>query len=426
MKHRHLAFISLGNVLEWFDFGLFIYLAPLLGKTFFNSDNELSAYIAALSVFATGYLCRPIGGILFGYFGDTRGRAGSLQKSIVLMSVATLLIGLLPSFATIGILSSVLFTFARILQGIAAGGEYTGILIYLAESSPISKRGFFTSLANSGANLGFFLASVTIILLHLLCPVHSLPVWGFRIPFIVLGLLGLLIFYSRLQLKETAAFNKARSLLHVTQNKPLFMALRFAPLSLLKIFAMTCMSSIYYIFYFGYLSQYLPSVTKITFMQTLIIQMILLFLMLFLVPMAGLLGDRIGRKNILLITCILMIVTTLPIFNVLLSDTILITIFIMLSFPMMLSAFDQGNNSSAFVENCPIDVRYSGVGFAYNVGNAIFGGTAPLIFSLLNDKFGHYAPAYYLIACGCVSLVAITTLFNKKETDSIGFYLSDT
>jgi MHS family proline/betaine transporter-like MFS transporter len=418
MKIHDLVAASTGNIIEWFDFGLFIYFAPVLGEVFFPMPTPSSSTIAVFIVFVTGYICRPLGGILFGYLGDTHGRVKSLQSSIFVMSMATFIISILPGANQIGLLAPIIFILMRILQGFSAGGEYCGIMIYLSESAPLIKRGFITSLAGSGANLGFLLATLTIILIGHVMSSYHLNEWIWRIPFAVLGLIGMIIFMFRLKLTETKGYHFFRSR-HQVNQKPLWSAIRHAPKNLLKIFLMTCISSTFYILFFGYMPNYISQFSEIGILTAFNIQACLLLAMLFLLPCGGMLGDYIGRKNMLIITCTSMIILAYPFFYLLNShDSTLVLL--TLSAATILSAFDQGNNLAAFVENCPIDIRYSGIGFAFNAGNAVFGGMTPLVISFIATNINSIAPAYYLMACGCISLLAILTLLPKNAVEKMG------
>ena len=159
MIKKEILISSLGNTIEWFDFGLFIFMAPIVGTQFFPQASAGTATIEALIVFAAGFLCRPLGGIFFGYFGDTRGRAKTLKISILIITISTFLVGVIPSYEEIGLTAPILFLLLRLIQGVSIGGEYSGIMIYLAESAPLNKRGFTTSFAAIGANLGFFFSA---------------------------------------------------------------------------------------------------------------------------------------------------------------------------------------------------------------------------------------------------------------------------
>ncbi len=410
---KDLTTTSIGNILEWFDFGLFMFLAPLLGVKFFPVANAMTASLAAFGAFAAGYIFRPLGGILFGYIGDTRGRATALRLSILMISFSILAVGVLPTYHSIGIAAAILFTVFRITQGISAGGEYCGIMIYLAEISPPERRGVITSFAGSGATLGFLLASLCIIGLKTLIPTEALAAWGWRLPFIGMGGVGFVILYFRLKLTETPVYLGLKEH-QVLKREPLRAAIRLAPKSLFTILGLTCMSSTFYLLFFGYMPVYLSRYTTAASKVALGLDSVMLLIMLFLIPVGGMLGDRFGRKNMLLLACLCMVIFAFPCFALIQLSSFL-GVFLALLIAVVISSMDQGSNLSAFVENCPEAVRYSGIGFAYNLGNALFGGTVPLVADLLILKGGVYAPAFLVIAAACVSFFAILNLRSRKH-----------
>jgi len=414
LKKREIVISSLGNTIEWFDFGLFIFMAPLLGSKFFPQSSPAHATLDALIVFAVGFLCRPLGGILFGYFGDTRGRAKTLRISILMITLSTLLVGVMPSYETIGIIAPISFICMRLIQGLSIGGEYSGVMIYLAESAPHKRRGFITSFAATGANLGFLLATITFMLLNLLFSQESINTWAWRLPFILVGIPGSLIIYYRFKLSETLVYSRLQKN-HRLETVPFITALKFAPRQLLKILGLTCMSSTFYYFFIGYMPLYLEKYIGFPLKNALIIQSFLLIIMLIMVPLAGLCGDYFTRKKMLIITIAAVILLLLPCFYLLQTNSALLII-LALCIATILSSFDQGNTLTAVVENCPENVRYSGIAFSYNLGNALFGGTTPLIVTLLIANFNLIAPAYYLLLMACISLITATTLLKNNQS----------
>ena len=249
MVKKEILISSLGNTIEWFDFGLFIFIAPIIGAKFFPQASGSNATIEALIVFAAGFLCRPLGGIFFGYFGDTRGRAKTLRISILIITLSTFLVGVIPSYEKIGLTASVLFILLRLIQGASIGGEYSGTMIYLAESAPLKKRGFTTSFAAIGSNLGFLLATVTLMLLHFFFSEEAITDWAWRLPFLLIGLPGSLIIYYRFKLSESPVYLELKKKNHL-EPIPFIEAIKFAPYQLLKIVGLTCMgSTFYYVFY---------------------------------------------------------------------------------------------------------------------------------------------------------------------------------
>ena len=413
MKKLQIFASSLGNTLEWLDFGLFLLMAPLIGAKFFPHHSANIATLDALMVFAAGFICRPLGGVLFGHFGDTRGRAKTLRISVLIITLPTLLIGLMPSYDTIGITATVLFTFLRLAQGLSIGGEYSGVMIYLAESAPENRRGFITSFAATGANLGFLLATFLYLALTHFASTETINTWAWRLPFIFAGLPGAAVIYYRLQLTETPTYLQLKQQHHL-EKTPFIQAIKYAPYSLLKIFGMTCMGSTFYYVFFGYMPHYLEHFVGFSLQKALTIQSGLLIAMLCLVPLAGLCGDYFSRKTMLFITAIAIMVFVIPCFY-LLQDCSTLAVIASLSIAAILSSLDQGNTLTAVVENCPENVRYSGIAFAYNLGMALFGGTAPLLVTLLTEKFNPIAPAYYLFIMTGITLLTITTLLSKNR-----------
>lgn len=408
---KEIIITSLGNTLEWFDFGLLIFLAPIIGEKFFPAENSTTGTLSVFAVFAAGFICRPIGGILFGHAGDTYGRASTLKASILCITLSTLLIGLLPSYDTAGIIAPILFTLLRLIQGISIGGEYSGFMIFLAESAPAEKRGFITSFAPIGANMGFLLATVVLMLLEAVFSHQMILAWGWRLPFLLVGLIGSVIIYYRFRLRETPTFTYLKQTQRL-QSWPFIVALKQAPTSLLKIVGLTCMSSTLYYVFFGYMPTYLETSMGIKPEVALSLQSIFLICMLFLVPLCGIAGDHYGRKKILVLTTLSLILLALPSFY-LLQTHLIICIVMSYFIATIISSLDQGNTLTAIVENCPANVRYSGIAFSYNLGMAIFGGTAPLIVGFLTQEIGFVAPAYYLMIMAGISFIAALTLLSQ-------------
>lgn len=397
-------------------------MAPIIGAKFFPQASSGNATIEALTVFAAGFLCRPLGGIFFGYFGDTRGRAKTLRISILIITLSTFLVGVIPSYEEIGLTAPILFILLRLIQGVSIGGEYTGVMIYLAESAPRNKRGLTTSFAAIGANLGFLLATVTLMLLHLFFSEEAITDWAWRLPFLLIGLPGSLIIYYRFKLAETPVYSQLQKK-HRLESIPFIAAIKFAPYQLLKILGLTCMGSTFYYVFFGYMPTYLEHYIGFSLADALTIESAMLVVMLFTVPLAGMCGDYFTRKKMLIITAIAIILFVLPCFYLLQSKSIFLTL-LSLGIATILSSLEQGNTLTAVVENCPENVRYSGIAFSYNLGNALFGGSTPLIVTLLTEKTGLITPAYYLIFMAGITLITATTLLSNNQ--SLGPLLNPT
>ncbi|MSP52723.1 MAG: MFS transporter [Gammaproteobacteria bacterium] len=408
MGKANLSAGSLGNILEWLDFGLFIYLAPVLAKQFFPTDNIQTSYLEVLAVFAAGFICRPLGSILFGFLGDRYGRVVSLRLSILAITLTILFFGLLPSYEIWGFTATVLFVGLRLLQGLSVGGEYGSAMIYLAEAAPQPRRGYFTSFAAVGANVGFLLASIIAFILHTYVSKTLLDAWVWRVPFLLIALIGLSIFIFRLRLIETPVFKELKARKELVR-WPLFVAILHAPRQLLKIVGLSCMGGVFYYVFFGNMPNYLEKSAGFSLSVGFALQSAFLLLMLLLVPMAGALGDRFGRKKLLGATALGIIIFAYPCFYLLQLHSVALLI-IAFGIATLLSSFEQGNTLITVVENCPANIRTTGVSFAYNIGMALFGGTAPLIIALLTSKVSIHAPAYYLMAAAAVTLLVVFTI----------------
>jgi MHS family proline/betaine transporter-like MFS transporter len=393
---------SIGNLLEWYDFGLFAVFSPLFSRLFFPSADPHVALIMTFTVLAIGFLCRPIGALLFGYMGDRTGRAKTLRLSILMISLPTLLIGFLPTYQSTGILAPILLTLIRIWQGISLGGEYSGNLIYLTESAPRNKRALITSLAGTGANLGILLAAlISAACSHFLSD-SVFDSYGWRIPYILSGFLSLFIYFTRLEMQETKVFIQLKNENRLAKN-PIKLVFKDNIPQVLRTIGMVCMGSTFYYLCFIYMPTFLMqnlhfSLTKAAGVMTLCIGS-----MIILVPLSGYISDLINRRKMLLFNVVMIALVTLPGFYFI-AQEYMFYIFIVLAIFTLVSSLEQATTSVAVVENYPPPARYTGLSLGYNIGNAIFGGTAPLVCEWLITKTHFiFAPAVYIVGCALVT-----------------------
>ncbi len=406
-----IASSSLGNILEWYDFGLFTIFSALFGRLFFPSENQHTALIATISIFAVGFLCRPIGALLFGYMGDRKGRARTLRLSVLMISVPTLLIGCLPTYQQIGLLAPVLLTLTRVWQGISIGGEYSGNLIYLAESAPHDYRATVTSFASIGANLGVLLAAIVGIIIAKVFPEEALTTWGWRVPYLLSGILCILIYMFRLRLRETNVFEYLKDHQKLAHN-PIKIALEKNYWEILRTLGLVCFGSTYYYFCFVYIPIFLRENLQFSVSQVSVIMTFLITCMLFLVPGAGWICDKLGRRKMLLFNAILTACIVIPGFYFL-QKTNVALIIVILSIFTIASSLEQGTTCIAVVENFPPPARYTGLSLGYNIGNGFLGGTVPILCAWL-IAYSAIAPAIY-IAC-CAAVTALVVYFFVPET----------
>lgn len=397
---------SIGNILEWYDFGLFTIFSSLFSRLFFPTTDPDTAMIATVGIFSLGFFCRPIGALIFGYFGDKNGRAKTLRLSILMIVLPTLLIGCIPTYQQIGITAPLLLTIIRMWQGISIGGEYSGSLIYLAEIAPNNKRALTTSLGNIGANLGILFASLAGIAITHLMPSDLIENWGWRIAYIISGVICLLIYIFRLRVHETTIFRELKRS-HQTVVNPITTVIFSHPASLLRIIGMICMGSTFYFFCYIYLPIYLVQVVQLSVSSIASLMSTLITCMLVMVPIAAFICDLIGRRKLLLFNSFLITVLIVPGFYFLHTQTFGI-IFLILGIFTLASSLEQGTTPVAIIENFPANTRYTGVSLGYNIGNGFLGGTVPLICEwLLTATHFSLTPALYITFWALVTFVVI-------------------
>lgn len=413
MNIRSILAVSFGNILEWYDFALFTAYADIFAQHFFPNSDPYAAMLAVFGIFAAGFICRPLGAIIFGHFGDKSGRIKTLRASILIISIPTFLIGCLPTYANIGVYAAVLLTLIRLTQGVCMGGEFTGIIIYLCETAPKRHRGLLSSFAATGANMGILLATVVVSLLAKTLPQDMVAAWGWRLPFLLGGAFGVAVYWLRLNLTETQVFN---SLLekHDVAKVPLNEVLLGAPWLILRTIGLVCMGATFYYLCFIYLSNYLNDVISMPLAKATQLLSIFILTMLVLVPLAGVACDKLGRKTMLLTIAGLIIISIVPIFNWLASGQMPLML-LALTLLTLISSMEQGTTAVTVVENFPARLRYTGISLGYNLGYALFGGTAPLIAAWLFKTTGSpLSPAYYLMFWACVTLLVV--VFTVSET----------
>lgn len=409
---------SLGNILEWYDFGLFTIFSSLFSRLFFPTENPNTAFIATVGIFSIGFFCRPVGALIFGYLGDKKGRAKTLKMSILMIVLPTLLIGFIPTYQQIGILAPILLTLIRMWQGISIGGEYSGSLIYLAETAPHNRRALLTSLASMGANLGILLASLVGIITSDLMPAGILESWGWRIPYIISGFICMLVYAFRLHIHETDVFIDLKHA-HLVLSNPIKTVFTDNSRQLLRIIGMVCMGSAFYFFCYIYLPMYFTKKLGFSLHHISVLISSLIGCMILLVPLAGYLCDKIGRRKMLLFNACCVFVIVIPGFYLLQFNQATLLVLIMSIFTIA-SSLEQGATPIAIIENFPSRARYSGVSLGYNIGNGFLGGTVPIICGwLLYVTQIPLAPALYIACCavitGCVVYWFVPETYHNKH-----------
>ena len=401
---RVVAAGAIGSVVEYFDFGVYGYLATILSVHFFVAQDPTAALLATLATFALAFLLRPVGGVLFGHFGDRYGRKNALAATVVLMAAASGLIGVLPTYAAIGVGATALLVIARCAQGIAAGGELGGAASFVAEYAPNHRRGLLCSTTQMGALAGALLASLTVTLLNQWLGEEAMAAWGWRIPFLIAIPLGLVGLWIRTRLSDTPRFaaieakqEKAAApvvTLFRTQGGPLATCIG---LSILLFAA-------YYVAYV-YVNIHLQTVVGVSSNTAFWSTTVTLAVAVAAMPMFGALSDRVGRKPVFLGATVAALVLPIPVFLLLeVGGGVAIASHIVLG---LVDSALMGVAFSAFAELFTTPVRYTGIALGFNIGAAAAGGTAPYICTWLVDVTGsHLAPAGFLMGAALVTLFA--------------------
>ena len=455
-------------MIEWYDFYIFGSLATTISPLFYPSGNDTLALIAYLSTFAVGFVVRPFGALFFGRIGDLVGRKYAFLVTLLIMGGATALIGFLPTYATIGLAAPILLLVIRILQGLALGGEYGGAAIYVAEHVPDDKRGFYTSFIQITATLGLFLSLVVILLVQNSFSTQTFASWAWRIPFIISIFLVGISLYIRLRMKESPIFTQIKSA-GMTSAKPLkeaFTEKANLKRVLISLFGATAGQGV--VWYTGqfYALFYLQTILKVNGRSANYIVAIALLMAMPFFVFFGSLSDRIGRKRIMMVGCLLAALSYLPIYhamqaaagsNVVTASSqpdrftqkltpqtvidgklepakevltytnfgdfirnstawkLILLIFIQVIFVTMV----YGPIAAYLVEAFPAKIRYTSLSLPYHIGNGVFGGLLPVIGLWVIAETGNiYAGLYYPIVVASITFI-VGSLFLKETKHTL-------
>ncbi|MDO4682969.1 MAG: MFS transporter [Lautropia sp.] len=396
----------IGNFVEWFDYASYIYLASVITLVFFPDSSPASGLLATFAVFALSFIVRPLGGIFWGHFGDKHGRKQALSLSIIIMSISTFLIALLPSFAQIGLWAPAMLLLLRMVQGFSASGEYAGAATFLAEYAPDDKRGLYASIVPASTAAGLLLGSLFAAGLHALLSTEALQDWGWRLPFLLAAPLGYIGRYIRLNLEDSPQFQKALET-NAVEHAPVSVLLKQHGRAVCIAIGATILNAVGFYIILGYMPTYLNSILDVTETQAFMATTVALASYVGFILMMGTLSDRFGRKTMLILASLVFMLATVPLFRIMGMGGFLGMVLVQVVFGAMLTMND-GTLPCFLSEIFPTSVRYSGFAFSFNVANALFGGTAPFVATWLIEVTGDkLAPAWYLVAAAAVALIAM-------------------
>ncbi|WP_411557210.1 MFS transporter [Plantibacter sp. MPB07] len=414
-RRRAIVAGSVGNFIEWYEFGIYGFLATILAAQFFSDGQQtgIESLIATYASFAIAFFFRPVGAALFGRIGDRIGRKPTLILVLVMMSGATALIGILPTYASIGIAAPILLTIVRILQGLSAGGEFGGAVSVMTEFAPAGKRGFYGSWQSFTVALGLLGGAGTVALLASLLSEADLAAWGWRIAFLLAIPLGAVALFLRLKLEETPEFQKVATADTTTVAEPVVRAgaAETAKAILLGIGRLMGWSAAGYTF-LVVMPSYLQSSLNASFQEALISTVLANAGFAATILPAGWLSDKIGRRWVMLTGTGLIVILALPLLNVLQNPDLGVGVHGLAVFVAgAVVGLIAGPGPAMLAEMFPTSVRYTGLGLSYSISNAVFSGSAGLIITSLIASTGNVdVPAYYVMATCLVSAIAIGTL----------------
>jgi MHS family proline/betaine transporter-like MFS transporter len=411
LLRRAIAASALGNATEWFDYGIYAYGLTYISAALFPGSTT-QATLFALATFAISFLVRPLGGLFWGPLGDRLGRKHVLALTIIMMSVATLLVGLVPSYASIGWWAPALLIVLRMVQGFSTGGEYGGAATFMAEYAPDKKRGFCGSFLEFATLAGFSLGAFLMLGCSVALGNTAMHAWGWRLPFLIAAPLGLIGFYLRSKLEDTPVFLELEQSTHREKQAcvPLKALLTgyWKPLLLLG-GLVVALNVVNYVL-LAYMPTFMQKQLGMSDNMSLLVPLLGMLAMMVFLPFAGTFSDQVGRKNVWWFSLVGLFIAAIPMF--LLMKHGIVGALVGFSVLGLLYVPQLASISAMFPAMFPTQVRYAGMAIAYNISTSIFGGTAPMANEWLIAHTGNaLMPAYYMMgacAIGAVALIFVT------------------
>ncbi|MGW4436903.1 MFS transporter [Streptomyces sp. NPDC004596] len=415
LLRRAVGASALGNCMEWFDFGVYSYLAATIGKVFFPGASPAAQVISSFATFAAAFVVRPLGGLVFGPLGDRIGRQKVLATTMIMMAVGTFAIGIIPGYATIGIAAPVLLLLARMVQGFSTGGEYGGATTFVAEYSPDRRRGFLSSWLDFGTFVGYALGSALVTALNLMLTDAQMLSWGWRVPFLIAGPLGVIGLYMRLKLEESPAFQQQldeheKSLAQESAGGEFKEIVKKHWPALLICMGLVLLYNVTNYMVTGYLPTYQTETLHRSSGSADVLVLIGMVWIVLLITFLGRLSDRVGRRPLYAVAAAAMIVLAVPAFLLIKAAGTWQPILGVLLLSTLLACF-AAPSAATLPALFPTAVRYAAMGIGFNFAVAAFGGTTPLVTAALVGATGDdLMPAYYLMLAGAIGLLTVKFL----------------
>lgn len=390
-----------GTALQWYDFAIFGYFAPIIATNYFPKGHQFAALLGAFGVFAVGFLLAPLGSVLFGYIGDHYGRKRALTLSILSMAIPSAMISLLPSYYMIGIAAPLLMTLLRIIQGLVASAEFTGSAIFLVEHAASNRKAFYGCLTSSAYSTGLIVAGLAASLFT----ASFMPDWAWRLGFACALIGGVLVFYLRMHVSETPEYQRITT--YEKPKYPIIAAFKESPHAMIGVVGIAWLVGIMTFGTYVFTATYLHSYFNISLsMATLMITVALAVDALF-EPFIALYADKVGHIKVISAGMLLMMLLSIPIFYALSSGDILLIMLGLIGMSILI-AITYAPLNAYMVCLFPHQHRFSGFGVSFNVGISIFGGTTPLVLMWLVETTDNFiAPAFYYIIGTMIGLISI-------------------
>ncbi|RVU35251.1 MFS transporter [Hwanghaeella grinnelliae] len=413
---RKVAVIAgvIGNVMEWYDFALYGYMAAILAHLFFPGDSKVASLLAVYGTFAAGFIMRPIGSALFGWLGDTTGRSATMMISVSMMVVPTVALGLLPTYATIGIAAPIFLVIIRLAQGLSVGGEFSSSVTYLVETSPPGQRGLSGSFANVGSLMGSLLGSGMAAAVTWFLNPADLHEWGWRLPFLFGGVLGVSAIYLRRHLPKSEHFAK-----HVAERgktSPLAEAFLNNRRQMMQgtLFAASY-GSLYYLI-LVYLPTWLSHYTPLALKDAMPWNTLATALLIPIIPLAGWISDRYFRRTHVLVAVMLTLAgLAIPMFHFIKTGDPIVAGVAQIVFALLI-AFPCGIGPALFTELFPTRDRLSGYSVSFNVGMGLVGGATPALVTWLISVTGYDAlPGLFMVVAGLIAAVSLIWMRDRSR-----------
>lgn len=410
---------SIGNFIEWYEFAVYGFLATVIARNFFQLAGEapLTGLILTYASFAIAFFFRPLGAIIFGRIGDRIGRKPTLIIVLVMMTLATTAIGLVPVYASIGIAAPLVLTGLRILQGLFAGGEYGGAVSLMTEFAPRGKRGLYGAWQSFTVALGLLAGAGIVALISAVLSPEELYAWGWRLPFFLAIPMGGVALWLRVKMEETPGFLRQQKQQQPQASANLSHTLKAIMTGIGRLMVWSAAGYTYLVI----MPAYLQSSLHTGFNQALLIAVISNIGFAITILPAGILSDKWGRRNVMVIAAVLLLILALPLLKILQaeSSTLLVKALVVLVAGGLVGML-AGPGPAMLSEMFPTKVRYTGLGLAYSLSNAIFSGCAGLIITGLIKQTGNLdIPAYYVMATAVVSIFALMTLKKNDHLRSL-------